>query len=164
MVYETVLTILFAVGIGAAIIVYAARPRQRGASISVASVAPASAIESFAPAGAADAVQMPQVTAVETPVVESSNSAESSAISDVAPAVAVSAAGFSQVPLVAPSTADLSAVAPVASDETDGSQAQASPKVHRTQRRKSTTTKTHARSSAKTDKEALGKAKVWERR
>jgi hypothetical protein len=144
MVYETMLTILFAVGIGAAIIVYAARPRQRGASISVASVAPTSAIESFAPAEVVEAAPMPQVTAVETPV------AESSAIADVAPAVVVSAAGAGGVPLVAAATMDVSAVAPVATGETEGSPAHAAQKVHRTQRRRSTATKTHARPSSKT--------------
>lgn len=149
MVYETTLTILFALCIGAAIVVYAARPRQRGASgtISVASVAQASAIESFAPAEVVQAAPMPQVTAIETPVVESSAPAESSAIADVAPAVAVSAAGATEVPLVAAATVDVSAVAPIATSEAVGTTAQTAPKAHRTQRRKSATTKTHARPS-----------------
>ena len=149
MVYETVLTILFAVGIGVAIIAYAAKPRQRGGSISVASAIPASA-ESFAPAQAVESVQVPQETAVETPVVESSTRADSEAIAETAPAVAVSATGASEVTLASASTADLSAVGPISEAGIAGSPAQIVPKARRTQRRKSTSTKAHARPSSRT--------------
>src|SRR5208283_6109266 len=91
MAYETILTILFAIGVGAAIIVYAARPRHGAPRISVA---PTSAIGSYSPTGAFEQAPMPQVTAVRAPVVDSSIPTEVRAI-EAAPVVEAGVAAVS---------------------------------------------------------------------
>jgi len=146
MAYETILTILFAVGVGAAIIVYAARPRHGAPQISVAH---ASAIESYSQAEAFEPAPTPQVTAVQTSVVETSTPAEVHAISEPAPVVVadVAAAGPSETPSVATATVDVSAAAPIATNETESAPVQAAAKTPRTQRRRSTTTKPRAKPS-----------------
>ena len=140
MVFEQVLTIIFAVGVGAALIVYAARPRHRGASISVG----ASAIGSFAPAETVQAVPMPQVAAVESPVAVISLP---EAVVEVAPVVAdVAAVGPVEV---ASSMALPAAAAPASIAETVESPAHTAVTTHRAQRKKSTATKSRARSTRK---------------
>ena len=140
MVFEQVLTIIFAVGVGAALIVYAARPRHRGASISVG----ASAIGSFAPAETVQAVPMPQLAAVESPVAVISLP---EAVVEVAPVVAdVAAAGPVEV---ASSMALPAAAAPASIAETVESPAHTAVTTHRAQRKKSTATKSRARSTRK---------------
>ena len=142
MAYETILTILFAIGVGATIIVYAARPRHGASRISVAH---ASAVGSYSPAEAFEQAPMPQVTAVQTPAIDTSTPAEVHAFSETAPAVVaeVAAAGPSESFPVATSTADVSAAASIATSEPARAQVHAA-KAPRTQRRKSTATKTHA--------------------
>jgi hypothetical protein len=140
MVFEQVLTIIFAVGVGAALIVYAARPRHRGASISVG----ASAIGSFAPAETVQAVPMPQLAAVESPVAVISLP---EAVVEVAPVVAdVAAVGPVEV---ASSMALPAAAAPASIAETVESPAHTAVTTHRAQRKKSTATKSRARSTRK---------------
>jgi hypothetical protein len=140
MVFEQVLTIIFAVGVGAALIVYAARPRHRGASISVG----ASAIGSFAPAETVQAVPMPQLAAVESPVAVISLP---EAVVKVAPVVAdVAAPGPVEV---ASSMALPAAAAPASIAETVESPAHTAVTTHRAQRKKSTATKSRARSTRK---------------
>src|SRR5271155_2920296 len=110
MVYEQLLTILFAVGVGAAIIVYAAKPRSRSVSVSIAH---GSAIGSFGNAAAVQAAPMPQVTAFEAPVVETSIASESQSVVEVAPVVAEIAAVVPSeaAPISSTSGIDVSAVA-----------------------------------------------------
>ena len=140
MVCEQVLTVIFAVGVGAALIVYAARPRHRGASISVG----ASAIGSFAPAETVQAVPMPQLAAVESPVAVISLP---EAVVEVAPVVAdVAAVGPVEV---ASSMALPAAAAPASIAETVESPAHTAVTTHRAQRKKSTATKSRARSTRK---------------
>ena len=147
MVLEQVLTIIFALAVGAAVIVYAARPRHRGASISVGP----SAVGSFAPAEIVQAASMPQVTAVETPAVETFSHEVQTM--EVAPVVAdVAAAGTVEVapvaaPMANPTTA---AAAPIA--ETVEIPAHRAATTHRAQRKRSTSTKSRARSSSRTKK------------
>ncbi|MDA4134850.1 MAG: hypothetical protein OK441_04720 [Thaumarchaeota archaeon] len=142
MVLEQVLTIIFAVGVGAALIVYAARPRHRGASLSVG----ASAIGSFAPAEMVQAAPMPQVADVESPVAVISPP-EAPAVVEVAPVVAdVAPAGPVEV---ASSTAFPAAVATSSISETVESPAHTAVTTRRAQRKKSTATKSRARSTRK---------------
>jgi hypothetical protein len=142
MVLDQVLTVIFAVGVAAALTVYAARPRHRGVSISVG----ASSIGSFAPAEIVQAVPMPQVAAVESPVAVISPP-EAEAVVEVAPVVAdVAAAGPFEV---ASSMALQAAVAPASIAETVESPAHTAVTKHRAQRKKSTATKSRARSTRK---------------
>ena len=150
MAYETILTILFALGVGAAIIVYAARPRHGVPRISVAH---ASAPGSFSPAESFESAPTPQVTAVQAPVVETSTPAEVHAF-EAAPVVAeVAAAGTSEIPSIATATAtaDVSAAAPISTSNAVSPSAHAA-KAHRTQRKRSTATKARTRSSKRTAK------------
>src|SRR5208283_3412097 len=128
MVLEQVLTIIFAVGVGAALIVYAARPRHRGASISVG----ASAMGSFAPSETVQAAPMPQVAAVESPVAAISPPVMETAV-EVAPAVADVAAA--EPFEVASSMAVPAAVAPASIAETVESPARTAVTTHRAQRK-----------------------------
>ncbi len=138
MVFEQVLTIIFAVGVGAALIVYAARPRHRGASISVG----ATAVGSFAPAEIVQAEPMPQVTAVETPMAAIS---PPEAV-EFAPEVAQMVAAVGPIE-VATSVADPIAAAPSPIAEAVEAPARTAAGTHRAQRKKSTTRKSRARST-----------------
>jgi hypothetical protein len=150
MAYETILTILFALGVGAAIIVYAARPRHGVPRISVAH---ASAIESYSPAESFEPAPMPQVTAVHAPEVDTSTPDEVHAY-EAAPVVVaeVAAAGPSETPSFATATVDVSAAAPIATSDTATPYAQTTTRAHRTQRRRSTATKAHAKPSQRTSR------------
>ena len=148
MVLEQVLTIIFAVGVGAAVIVYAARPRHRGASIS----AGRSAMGSFAPAEIVQAEPMPQVAAIETPVAETS-SPDAQALTEVAPVVAdAEAAGPIEVASVAATLANPSSAAPASIAETLEAPARRAARTHRAQRKRSTATKSRTKSTRGTKK------------
>ena len=146
MVYEQVLSILFAVGVGAAIIVYAAKPRSRSVS---GSMAPA--VASFAQTEVVQAAPMPQITAIETPVVETSIASDTQSVVEVAPVVAeVAAAGSSEAAPISSATGiDVSAVAPAPIAESPATASHSSTRSHRAPKRKSTTTKSHTRSSTR---------------
>ena len=151
MVYEQVLTILFAMAVGAAIIVYAARPRQRSVPASISHVA---TLESYGQAEAAQAAPMPQVTAVEAPAVATTVS-ETQSVAWVAPAAAeVAAAGSSETtPLPEAPGIDVSAVAPTPAVESSATVSQSSTRSHRAPKRKSTTTsRSRAKPSQRTRK------------
>jgi cytoskeletal protein RodZ len=136
MVLEQVLTIVFAVGIGAAVIIYAARPRHRGASLSVA----ASTLSSYSPVGVTHSEPMPQAAAVET-IPE-----EIRAPAVVSPAVA-EAAVTGRVE-VAPAAAPIAApAAPASVAETVEPAPHAAKGARRAQRKRSTPTKSRTRSS-----------------
>jgi hypothetical protein len=137
MVLEQVLTIIFAVAVGAAIIVYAARPRHRGTSISIG----ASAVGSFAPAEVVQAAPMPQVTAFETPAVETFS--PETHVVEVAPVEAAPAAV--EVAQVVP--AMVSAPAAASISETVESPVQSAATARKAQRKRSTATKPRARTS-----------------
>ena len=148
MVLEQVLTIIFVVGVGAAVIAYAARPRHRGASIS----AGRSAMGSFAPAEIVQAEPMPQVAAIETPVVETS-SPDMQALTEVTPVVAgAAAAGPIEVASVAATMANPSSAAPASIAETVEAPARKAGSTHRAQRKRSTATKSRAKSTRGTKK------------
>jgi len=152
MAYETILSILFALGLGAAIIVYAARPRHPAARISMAH---GSTIESFAPAQTFVSAPTPQVTAVQTSAVESSETAQEHMISEISTPVAVadvSAAGPSEISSIATATVDVSAAGSSATSVSDAVPTHTAAKAHRTQRRKSTSTKTHAKPGSRSTK------------
>ena len=146
MVFEQVLTVLFAIGVGAAIVVYATRPRHSGASIS----AGPSAVGSFAPAEIVQAESMPQVTAIETPVVETS-SPEVQTFTEVAPVVAdVAAAGPIEVASFATPVVEPSSATPASMAETVEAPATVAASKPRAQRKRSTTTRRRAKSTPKT--------------
>lgn len=138
MVLEQVLTIIFAVGIGAAVIIYAARPRHRGAPLSVA----ASTLDSFSQVGVTHSEPTPQAAAVET-VPE-----EVRAPAEVSPVVTeAAAAGQVEVAPAATPTAAPSPAVPVQVAETVEPAPHAARGARRAQRKRSTTTKSRARSS-----------------
>jgi hypothetical protein len=152
MVLEQVLTIIFAAGVGAAVIGYAVRPRNRGASISVGPSAGPSGIGSFSPAETVvQAAPMPQIAAVETPVVETSTPEVQSlpSVSEVVPVVAVAAAGPVEVASVAIQTVSPSSAAPVSIAETVEAPATVAASVPKAQRKRSTSTKPRAKSTRK---------------
>ncbi len=150
MAYETILTILFAIGVGAAIIVYAARPRHGAPRISVAHT---SAIGSYSPAEAFEQAPMPQVTAVRAVVVDTSTPAEVHA-DEAAPVVAAEVAipDPSETPSVATAMAGVSPAASIAASETASAPVQAATKAPKTQRRRSTTTRPRAKPSHRATK------------
>lgn len=149
MVYEQVLTILFAISVGAAIIVYAARPRQRSVP---ASMAHTSVVESFSQAPAAS---MPQVTATEVQTVETPTASEQQSFEEAAPAVAeMAAAGRTEVtPISSASSVDVAAVAAVPVAEGASTASPSSARTRRAPRRKSTTTKSRTKSTTLTRKQ-----------
>jgi hypothetical protein len=151
MVYEQVLTILFAIGAGAAIVLYAARPRQRSVPASIAGI---STIESFGQADVVEAAPMPQVTAIETPDVETSLVSETQSVEWVAPPVAdVAAAATSEAAPTTPAPGiDVSAVASTPTVEGAGTTSQSSTRSHRAPKRKSTTGRSHAKPRTRTRK------------
>lgn len=148
MAYETILTILFAIGAGAAIIAYAARPRHGAPSITVAHT---STMESYSQAEPYEQAAMPQVTAVQAPVVEEPAPAEVHQIADVTPVVVaeVAAAGPSEAPSIPTATADVSAAGPLAAS---GASEQPVTRSAKTQRRRSTATRAHAKSGHRTSR------------
>ena len=136
MVLEEVLTIIFALGAAAALIVYAARPRHRGLPISAGH----SAVGSYAPAAMGQAAPSPQVTVVETPVVEISPPA-APAPAEVAPVVADATAMAEQAP-----------AAPAPTAEAVETPVRRPASAHRTQRKRSTATKPRAKPTRKAKK------------
>jgi hypothetical protein len=144
-----VLTILFAISVGAAIIVYAARPRQRSLP---ASIAHTSIVESFSQAPAAS---MPQVATTEAPIVETPTSSESQSF-EVAtpPASEVTASVQTEVAPVLSAPVDVAAVANIPAAEGVVTAFASPVRTRRAPRRKSTatTTKTRSRSSTRTRK------------
>jgi hypothetical protein len=152
MVLEQVLTIIFAAGVGAAVIGYAVKPRNRGASISVGSSAGPSGMGSFAPAQIVQAAPMPQITAVETPVVETYSPEVTAlpSVSEVVPVVAeVAAAGPAEVASVATEMVSPSSAAPVSIAETVEAPATVATSPPKAQRKRSTSTKPRAKSTRK---------------
>jgi hypothetical protein len=144
MVYEQVLTVLFAIGVGVAVIVYAAKPRHRSVS---GSLAHTTGIESYGQATVAEATAMPQVTAIEAPVVEASVASVSQSAIVVTPAVVeIAPAAISEAaPISLASGIEVSAAsAPVA--DVAGTSSQSAAGARRAPRRKSTASKTRARS------------------
>ena len=150
MVFEQLLTILFAIGVGAAIIVYAAKPRQRSVPVSIPGASP---VGSFGQTAMVQADPTP-LAVVEAPIVAAPVAPEPESAVEVAPAV---------VDAVAPAPAETSTVQSIASVDVLASPAPqvesvatatSSPaRPHRASRRKSTTTKTRARSSTRTRKQ-----------
>ena len=138
--YEPLLTILFALGIAAALVVYSAFPRGRSAAVSMASPS----VASFAPVGAVNEAPMPEVTAVEPVAVEVSPAPESLGVVDATP-VAVETA-----PAPVASAIDVPAIAAAQPAEAVASTV----KPRRSTKRKSTTTKTRARASRKVKAQA----------
>jgi hypothetical protein len=153
MVLEQVLTIIFAAGVGAAVIGYAVRPRNRGASISVGPSAGPSGIGSFSPAETVvQAAPMPQIAAVETPVVETSSPEVNAlpSVSEVVPVVAeVAAAGPVEVASIATEMVSPSSAAPVSIAETVEAPATVAASVPKAPRKRSTSTKPRAKSTRK---------------
>jgi hypothetical protein len=151
MVYEQVLTILFAVGVGAAIIVYAARPRSRSVT---ASIAHGSAVGSFRQAAVVRAAPMPQLTAIKAPVVETSIASDSRSVVEVAPVVAeiAPAASSEAAPISSAPGIDVSAVISTPVVESAGTTSHSSTRSPRTTKRKSTT-RSRAKPSQRTKKQ-----------
>jgi len=149
MVLEQVLTIVFAVGVGAAVIGYAVRPRNRGASISVGPSIGPSGIGSFAPAEIVQAAPMPQITAVETPVVETSAPEVQSlpSVSEVVPVVPVAVAGPAEIAPIATEVAGPSSAAPVSIAEIVEAPATVATSTPKAQRKRSTSTKPRTKST-----------------
>jgi len=145
MAYETILTILFAMGVGAAIIVYAARSRHATPRISVAH---GSAIGSYPPAGSFERAPTPQATVVQAPVVVALAPAEVRTV-EAAPVVIaeVAAAAPRETPSVATATVDVSAATPIATSETASAPTHTVTRAARTQRRRSTATRPRAKPS-----------------
>ena len=128
MVYEQVLTIIFALCVGAAIIVYATKPRQRSVTSSIAPVA----VQSFQPAPVA------QVT-IEAPEV----------VSTAVPVEVLS------VPEVAPAAPEVTALVPIETAATTVESIDAAPAIAKSPartRRKSTTTRSRAKSGSRSRK------------
>jgi hypothetical protein len=151
MVYEQLLTILFAVGVGAAIIVYAARPRSRSVT---ASMAHGSAVGSPRRVAVVRAAPIPQVTAIKAPVVETSIASGSQSVVEVAPVVAEIAAAVSSeaAPISSGSGIEVSAVASTPVVEGAGTTSHSSTRSHRTTKKKSTT-RSRAKPSQRTRKQ-----------
>lgn len=140
------LTIFFATGVGVAIVLYAARPRQRAAA---AIAAPSSAIEAYSASEPVQAVAMPEVTAAETPVVETSAAPEELAPAEIAsPSLDVAAVAQNESAIISTMEAthatevSASAAAPVEVSAHTAGRAQ---RAHR--RRSSATGRGHTRSS-----------------
>lgn len=137
MVLEQVLTIIFALGAIAALIVYATRPRPRGASISMGH----SAMGSFTAAETVQAAPSPQAAAIETspPDTHVAEEVSHAAVDTVAPGpVEVATVTAGPIP---------EAPAPVA--ETGQAPARKAARAHRARSKGSTTAKTRARSTRK---------------
>jgi hypothetical protein len=149
-VYEQLLTILFAVGVGAAIIVYAARPRSRSVT---ASIAHGSAVGSFRQAAVVRAAPVPQVTAIQVPVVETSIASDPQSVVEVAPAVAEIAAAVPSeaAPVSSAPGIDVSAVASTPVVEGAGTTSHSPTRSHKATKRKSTT-RSRAKPSQRTKK------------
>jgi len=146
-VFEQVLTIIFAIGVGAAVIVYAARPRHRGASISGGH----STMGSFGPSAMVQAAPMPQVTAFETPV--ETFTPDVQPVAEVAPVVAdVAAVGPVEVASFAAPVIEASPAAPASIAETVEAPALSAASPPRAQRKRSTATKSRAKSTRKAKK------------
>jgi len=155
MVFEQVLTIIFALGVGVALVAYIARPRHRGVSIAAARVG------TFAPSGIAHAAPMPQVAAVEMPAVEASSShpdVQQQSLTEVATVVPdAAAAGPAQVATVATAVADPAPAPSVPSTAVEAAPAPVAASAPRTPRKRttrSTATKSHPRSARRTKKAA----------
>lgn len=140
------LTIIFAAGVGVAVVLYAARPRHNGAS-SISAVVGPSAVGSFNPSEMVQAAPMPQVTAVETPVAVTP-SPEAQAPAEVALVVAdVATAGLIEPSPAATPVTDPSSAAPASIAETVKTPAQSGASTRRAQGKRSTATKSRAKST-----------------
>ncbi len=142
MVYEQVLTILFAISVGVAIIVYAAKPRQ---SVPV-SIAHTSSIASF------QADPAPQVAVSEAPVVAAPVAAETQGVVETTPVVADVVTTTPSEAAPAWSTPSLDVAEVSAAPAEVAAEAPHSPRPHRASRRKSTTTKVRAKPRTRTKK------------
>ena len=144
MVYEQVLTILFAISVGVAIIVYAAKPRQRSIPVSMAH---ATSIASF------QADPTPQVAIAEAPVVATPVAAEPQSVVEVVPAVAdvVTTTPSDAAPVWSTPSLDIPAEVSAAPTEI-AAPASRSSRPHRASKRKSTTTKVRAKPRTRTKK------------
>lgn len=143
MVFEQMLTILFATGVGVAVVLYVAKPRTVSHSAFVQS---STAIETIASVESATVqtattAPMPEVTAIQAPVVEPSFDAQTTTSSEIVPTVTAqvaAAAGPSEIV----STIDASAVAPSAATTVVGAAVEPSPetagRTPKTPRRRST--------------------------
>ena len=142
MVLEQVLTIISLLGVGAAVVIYAARPRHRGVSLSVG----AASLDSFSPVEASHSVPLPKAAAVATPVVETIPK-QAVAPAEVAPAASVAAVGHVGVAPAATSVADPSPAVPASAAESVEHPPHAATGPRRVQRKKSTSTKSRTRAS-----------------
>ena len=153
MVLGQVLTIIFAVGVGAAVVLYAVKPRHRGTSIS----AGPSGLGSFGSAAmGVQAAPMPQITAVETPAVETSAPEVQSlpSVSEVVPVVPVAVAGPAEIAPIATEIAPIatevagpSSAAPVSIAEAVEAPATVATSTPKAQRKRSTSTKPRTKST-----------------
>ena len=152
MVFEQMLTILLGTGVGVAVVLYAVKPRQIGASQSF--VSGGSSIETFSlPSQSTsdsqnDAASMPEVTATQSPVVEAAvEEVHSISLGSVSTMTAeVAAAGSSDAAI---SSIDASAVsAPAAKSVTVVSHASSAARSHRAPRKSAASSRTHAKSRA----------------
>lgn len=142
MVYEQVLTILFAISVGVAIIVYAAKPRQ---SVHV-SMAHTSSVASF------QADPTPQVAIAEAPVEAAPVAAEPQAVLEAAPVVPEVGVSTTSEAVPTWSTPSLGVAEVSAAPAEVAAEAPHAPRPHRASRRKSTTTKTRAKPRTRTKK------------
>lgn len=147
MVYEELLTILFAIGVGAAIVIYAAKPRQR----SVPVLAGSPAVGSFGHTEAFVADPTP-IAIAEAPAVAAPVAPEGESAVEVVPAVADVVAPAPVETTLQTSTAVEAPATPIGAEPVTAAPA-SSTRPRRTTRRKSTTTRTRARSSKRTKKE-----------
>jgi len=143
MVYEQVLTILFAISVGVAIVVYAAKPRQRSLPVSMAHASPIASFQSD---------PTPQVAIAEAPVVATPVAAEPQSVVEVAPVVAdvVTTTPSESAPVWATPSPDVPEVSAAPTEV--AVTAPNSPRPHRASRRKSTTTKVRAKPRTRTKK------------
>ncbi len=149
MVFEQMLTILLGTGVGVAVVLYAVKPRQIGASQSF--VSGGSSIETFSLSSTSDsqndAATMPEVTATQSPVVEAPveefHAISSGAVSTMAAEVA--AAGSSDAAIA---SIDASAVSSPASRSVTVDSHTAPAARARVSRRSAASSRTPAKSRA----------------
>ena len=151
MVFEQMLTILLGTGVGVAVVLYAVKPRQIGASQSF--VSGGSSIETFSLSSSTsdsqnNAAPMPEVTATQSPVVEAPveefHAISSGAVSTMAAEVA--AAGSSDAAIA---SIDASAVSsPASRSVAVESHTAPAARAHRVQRRVAASSRTPAKSRA----------------
>jgi hypothetical protein len=149
-VYEQVLTILFAVCVGAALVVYAAKPRHRSVSVSMAQ---GSAIESFGQAIATQPAYVPQTAATETPTTESPVSSDSQIVEVTpTPILVVPSIPGDAISSLPTSTIETTPISSAQTADVASTTATAPTRTRRAPRKKSTTGTTRARSSTRAKK------------